>query len=328
MGSRRGIKIDETSCRSELARECLLHLEFRDEAVFIASKLAPTDPRAPMVCAESMMMSISTRFLQLASPALPVGAYSYSQGLEWAIESGEVKDVSTAQRWIEDHLQLVFARFEAPTYARAFATWCKLEPSPWGRGQGEGDGSSSGDDVVENSAPVKRNPSNQTKIAADTLSLTLPPRGRELRSLIENFIASRESSEPRAETIQVGFSYAAWCREVAPISNGQRELLESFSHVCAPVAAALAACASGLTLRDGLLAYVFGFAENQVMVLAKALPLGQIASQKLLFALGDAVNGCVDVAIELPEAEWSSASPLLAIAQMKHETQYSRLFRS
>jgi urease accessory protein len=225
------------------------------------------------------LKSMTTRLLQLASPALPVGAYSYSQGLEWAIESGVVKDVAVAQGWIEDHLQLVFARYEAPTYARAFAAWNAND-------------------------------------------------AKALQSLNENFIASRESGEPRAETIQVGFSYAAWCREVAPISNGQRELLASFSHVCAPVAASIAACASGLTLREGLLAYVFGFAENQVMVLAKALPLGQIASQKLLFALGEAVSDCVDAAIDLPDEEWSSASPLLAIAQMKHETQYSRLFRS
>jgi urease accessory protein len=221
----------------------------------------------------------ASRLLQLASPALPVGAYSYSQGLEWAIESGLVKDVVTAQRWIEDHLFLVFAKYEAALYARAFEAW-----------------------------------------RADD--------GETVRTLNSEFIASRESSEPRAETIQVGFSYAAWCRDVAPISEYQRTILRDMERVCAPVAAALASSASGLALRDGLLAYVFGFAENQVMVLAKALPLGQIASQKLLFALGDAVNACVDSAISLPADEWSSVSPLLAIAQMKHETQYSRLFRS
>jgi urease accessory protein len=221
----------------------------------------------------------ATRLLQLASPALPVGAYSYSQGLEWGIESGAVKNVGTAQRWIEDHLLLVLAKYEAPLYAAAFDAW-----------------------------------------RADD--------GDMIRRLNSEFIASRESSEPRAETIQVGFSYAAWCREVAPISESHRAILASMERVCAPIAAALASSASGLAVRDGLLAYVFGFAENQVMVLAKALPLGQIASQTLLFALGDAVNRCVDRAISLPEADWSSASPLLAIAQMKHETQYSRLFRS
>lgn len=219
------------------------------------------------------------RLLQLASPALPVGAYSYSQGLEWGIESGAVTDVASARQWISDHLSLVFARFEAPVYAASFRAWADVD--------------------------------------AETI-----------QRLNADFVASRESSEPRAETIQVGFSYAAWCREVAPISERQREVLSSLPSPCAPVAASLATCASGLSLRAGLLAYVFGFAENQVMVLAKALPLGQIASQKLLFSLGDAVAACVEQAIELCEDDWSSASPLLAIAQMKHETQYSRLFRS
>ena len=224
-------------------------------------------------------MSPLPRLLQLASPALPVGAYSYSQGLEWAIESGDVTNSATAQRWIEDHLALVFSRFEAPIYAACFSAWQR-----------------------EN--------------------------GSEVARLNAEFIASRESTEPRAETLQVGFSYAAWCREVVALTELQRVTLASLDGVCAPVGAALAAVASGVSVRDGLLAYVFGFTENQVMVMAKALPMGQIAAQKLLFALGDAVTAAIDSALLLEEADWSSASPWLAIAQMKHETQYSRLFRS
>jgi urease accessory protein len=220
-----------------------------------------------------------SRLLQLASPALPVGAYSYSQGLEWAIESRTVTDSRAAQLWIGDHLALVMARFEAPVYAACFAAWQRND-----------------------AAAVAR--------------------------LNAEFVASRETAEPRAETLQVGFSYAAWCREVVVLSEMQRAALVSVERVCAPVAASLAALASRVSVRDGLTAYVFGFTENQVMVLAKALPMGQIAAQKLLFALGDAVTRAVDFALKLDETDWSSASPWLAIAQMKHETQYSRLFRS
>ena len=219
------------------------------------------------------------RLLQLASPALPVGAYSYSQGLEWAIETRDVIDSHAAQRCIEDHLALVIARFEAPIYAACYAAWHRED-------------------------------------------------GAEVARLNAEFIASRESAEPRAETLQVGFSYSAWCREVSPLTDAQRAALSAMDRVCGPVAASLAALASGLSVRDGLTAYVFGFTENQVMVLAKALPMGQIAAQKLLFALGDAVTRTVDAALAVEEADWSSASPWLAIAQMKHETQYSRLFRS
>jgi urease accessory protein len=64
-----------------------------------------------------------SRLLQLASPMLPVGAYCYSQGLEWAIESGEVKDVATAQAWIGDSLQIYQARFELPVLYRLYQAW-------------------------------------------------------------------------------------------------------------------------------------------------------------------------------------------------------------
>ena len=63
------------------------------------------------------------KLLQLASPALPVGAYSYSQGLEAAIAAGIVKDAASAQQWIEDVLQLSIARMEAPVFLRLCEAW-------------------------------------------------------------------------------------------------------------------------------------------------------------------------------------------------------------
>ncbi len=52
--------------------------------------------------------------LRLASPQLPIGGYSYSQGLEMAVENGWVNDPDSARRWLEDQLLLNLARFEAP----------------------------------------------------------------------------------------------------------------------------------------------------------------------------------------------------------------------
>ena len=52
--------------------------------------------------------------LRLASPQLPIGGYSYSQGLEWAIDSGQIADDAAAERWLRDQLLLNLARFEAP----------------------------------------------------------------------------------------------------------------------------------------------------------------------------------------------------------------------
>nr|WP_252193852.1 urease accessory UreF family protein [Pseudomonas sp. TAE6080] len=52
--------------------------------------------------------------LRLASPQLPIGGYSYSQGLEMAVENARVSDADSARRWISDQLLLNLARFEAP----------------------------------------------------------------------------------------------------------------------------------------------------------------------------------------------------------------------
>lgn len=58
------------------------------------------------------------RLLQLASPALPVGAYAYSQGLEWAVEAGWVTDVATLGRWLDEQLTESFGRVDLPLLVR------------------------------------------------------------------------------------------------------------------------------------------------------------------------------------------------------------------
>ena len=59
-------------------------------------------------------MNPAWALLRLASPQLPIGGYSYSQGLEMAVDNGRVNDAATARRWISDQLLLNLARFEAP----------------------------------------------------------------------------------------------------------------------------------------------------------------------------------------------------------------------
>jgi urease accessory protein len=63
------------------------------------------------------------RLLQLASPMLPVGAYSYSQGLEAAVEDGTVHDATSAEHWIADVLELSLCRFELPILWRLCNAW-------------------------------------------------------------------------------------------------------------------------------------------------------------------------------------------------------------
>ena len=65
--------------------------------------------------------------LQLASATLPVGAYSYSQGLEWAVSSGAVRDEATAGEWIETVLEYGVAAWDAPWIAALLRAWGRAE---------------------------------------------------------------------------------------------------------------------------------------------------------------------------------------------------------
>jgi urease accessory protein len=86
--------------------------------------------------------------------------------------------------------------------------------------------------------------------------------------------------------------------------------------------------ALGVPVEPALTAWAWSWAENQVMAAIKAVPLGQTAGQRLLMTLGEAIPSRVAAAIDLPRADWSNFAPGLAIASCRHETQYSRLFRS
>lgn len=77
-----------------------------------------------------------------------------------------------------------------------------------------------------------------------------------------------------------------------------------------------------------LTGYAWAWIENQVMAAVKAVPLGQAAGQRLLSALAAAVPARVADARSCPPEAWSNFQPGLAIASARHETQYSRLFRS
>lgn len=221
------------------------------------------------------------RLLQLASPALPVGAYTYSQGLEWAVESGAIRGEAEAAAWIGELLEWSLARFEAPLLACQLAAW------------------RTGDDG-------------------------------EVARLNDDFLASRETSELRAETVQMGWSLVKLLAELDAFAAlpGWRARLLAVESPCFPSAWSAAAAAWQVPADQALAAYLWAWAENQVMAAVKAVPLGQSAGQRLLATLGQRIPPLVEAALQLPEARWSNYTPGLAIASSRHETQYTRLFRS
>lgn len=220
------------------------------------------------------------RLLQLSSPALPVGAYTYSQGLEWAVESGTIVDEASTCAWISDLLMYGMGRYEAPLIARLIQVWT------------DGD--------------------------LQTLS-----------RLNKEFIATRESFELRAETVQMGYSMNRLARELMDPALAQLiTRLAEMPEVSFPTAWSGFAASWDIEPKDALTAYLWSWCENQVMAALKAVPLGQASGQRVLMKLTESIPTIAAKALVTPECDWSNLTPAFAIASARHETQYSRLFRS
>jgi urease accessory protein len=151
--------------------------------------------------------------------------------------------------------------------------------------------------------------------------------GARIAELNHWVLQTRETSELRAQTEQMGRSLLEWLRNHTTATPGQIALLAQLQPTY-PLAFALAASSTGANERDGLLSYAFGWAENMMQAAIKAVPLGQSAGQRILSALTAAIPAAVDHALSLDDDSRQAFSPMLAILSAQHEVQYSRLFRS
>ena len=217
----------------------------------------------------------------LSSPALPVGGFSYSEGLEAAVDAGVVLDEAAALRWLRVQLQLVLARAELPAAARAHAAWL-----------------------------------------ADDLAVL-----REVQTWV---LSTRETAELRLQSQQMGRSMLDWLARLLPGHALLQRAARLGAPPCWPLGFALGACALGLDSGRMLHALGFAWLDNQVQAALRAVPLGQSSGQRLLHALSQDLPAAVARALELREhpERWQSFSPMLAVLSARHETQYSRLFRS
>jgi urease accessory protein len=126
----------------------------------------------------------------------------------------------------------------------------------------------------------------------------------------------------------MGRSMVEWLRNRA-VPDARVDSLKALAPAPTwPVAFGLAAAQTGAPLREALLSFGFGWAENMVQAALKAVPLGQGAGQRVLAALVDELPAAVDFASGLMDSERQAFTPMLAILSAQHETQYSRLFRS
>lgn len=218
------------------------------------------------------------RLIWLASPALPIGGFSYSEGLEAAVDTQRVRNAEDAADWISAQLHLTLARSDLPVIAQALRAWRTEDHE-------------------------------------------------RVRSLNQWVLATRETAELRLQTEQMGRSLREWLRHL-PDANAEVLAFANTLEPTYPVMFALAACDSGATEHDVLLACAFGWAENLVQAALKAVPLGQTAGQRILARLAAEIPEAVTSALAVTDNTRQAFSPMLAILSSRHETQYSRLFRS
>ena len=218
------------------------------------------------------------QLMWLASPALPIGGFSYSEGLEAAIDQGFVHDEDSACEWLVQQLHLTQSRGDMAVLAQMVLAW-------------------QSQDV---------------------------PRLAELSHWVH---ATRESAEVRLQTVQMGRSMVEWLRNQQAIDEANLALCNAWIPTY-PLMFAYALSRTGAALDQCLQAYAFGWAENMVQAALKSVPLGQNAGQRILARLAQDIAAACQHAMQLRDDERQAFSPMLAIVSARHETQYSRLFRS
>ena len=216
------------------------------------------------------------RLLQLVSPGLPIGMYSYSQGLERAIDDGWVTTADEVHEWLEGLLEHGLTQIDLPVMMRLFDAWT----------------------LADNEAVVR-----WSKILT----------------------ACRETSELRAEDRQTGQALARLlvALELDDAQAWLRKPEATFATLFS-----LAAVRWAVPKRQAAIGYLWSWLENQVLCAVKLVPLGQVAGQRLLIGLASRLPEQINRALLLADDEIGSSAFGLALASSRHETQYSRLFRS
>ena len=220
------------------------------------------------------------RLLAWLSPAYPVGAFSYSHGVETAVEEGLIKDRVSLVAWLDSVLRRGTGAVDGALFA---AGWRSAQHGDW----------PAFDAVAERAA------------------------------------AWRGTSEMALESRQQGGSFLSITRTAWPHATLDEVHRRLDGELALPVAVALAAAVHGIALEQALAGYLHAFAANLISAALRAVPLGQTDGQIALAALESSVHETTRVAVAVQSLdEVGTATPLLDWCSLRHETQYSRLFRS
>lgn len=220
------------------------------------------------------------RLLHLSSPALPIGAFHFSQGLEYAIEAGWVHDEASALEWIDGIAHAGLGSLDLPVLCRLMAAW------------------KAGDDAAVlrwNAFVLASRETQELRLEDRHLGSSLLRVLGELRLSTELFSIDR--SNPRGDVAHV----------------------TAFAFACARWQ---------LSSADALQAFAWAWAENQVLAAVKLVPLGQSAGLRMLHALGGRLGALALRSEAFADSDIGVCTAMQAVASGRHETQYTRLFRS
>lgn len=219
------------------------------------------------------------RLMVWLSPAYPVGAFSYSGGIEWAVETGDVKDAESLKRWLTVMIAEGGGFCDAVFFAHAHRS-----------------------------------------VAAND--------DRALREVAELAAAFAPSKERHLETTAQGRAFIEATRAAWACAALDRLAAAWDGPVAYPVAVGVAAAGHDIPLEPALHAYLHAVAANLISAGIRLIPLGQTDGQRLLAAFEPIVDATAARALSIPLDQVGGAAFRADIASMRHETQYTRLFRS
>ncbi len=219
------------------------------------------------------------RLLAWFSPSYPVGAFSYSSGIEWAVESGDIKDAETLRQWLATMLV-------------------------------EGSGFCDAEFFVH---------AHRAIAASDVAAL---------RAVAELAAALVPSKERLLETTTQGSAFLHAARAAWPCPALDRLDAAWSGAVALPVAVAVTCAGHGIACVPALQAFLHALTANWISAGVRLIPLGQTDGQRVLAALEPIVAAAAARALETPLEEAGSGAFRADLAGMRHETQYTRLFRS
>ena len=231
------------------------------------------------------------QLLTWSSPGYPTGAFSYSHGLEWAVETGSVTDLPTLLGYITAVLARGGGWVDAVLFAHAWRLAAPNIPS--------------------------------------AVSWADDARAAALDDLSQLAAAFRGSAETALESRQQGGAFLDVTRKAWPHAEldafAQRRANAPVAHC---VVVALACAAHNIALVPALHSYLHAVAANLVSAGARLIPLGQTQAQIAIAQLSPTITEIVKHALTTNLDNLGTAAPLVEICSLRHETQYTRLFRS